>query len=61
MAKILVADPDPRSQHDLRQLLTTRGFDLDAVADVPSALAPLAEGEVDLVCCASSGCRAAAA
>ncbi len=48
MTKILVADPDPRSQQDLRSLLTRRGFDLDAVADVPSALAPLADGEVDL-------------
>jgi DNA-binding NtrC family response regulator len=51
MPKILVADPDPRSQHDLRTLLSQRGFELDAVADVPSALAPLADGEVDLVLC----------
>ncbi len=51
MTKILVADPDPRSQQDLRALLTRRGYELDAVADVPSALAPLADGEVDLVLC----------
>jgi DNA-binding NtrC family response regulator len=51
MTKILVADPDPRSQQDLRSLLTRRGFDLDAVADVPSALVPLADGGVDLVLC----------
>jgi DNA-binding NtrC family response regulator len=51
MTKILVADPDPRSQHDLRSLLQKRGFELDAVADVPSARAPLADGGVDLVLC----------
>jgi DNA-binding NtrC family response regulator len=51
MTKILVADPDPRSQHDLRSLLTRRGYELDAAVDVPSALAPLADGEVDLVLC----------
>jgi two-component system response regulator AtoC len=51
MPKILVADPDPRSQQDLRALLTRRGFELDAVTDVPSALAPITDGGVDLVLC----------
>ena len=51
MTKILVADPDPRSQQDLRSLLTRRGYDFDAAGDVPSALLPLADGEVDLVLC----------
>ena len=51
MTKILVADPDPRSQQDLRALLSQRGYELDAVADMPQALAPLGDGDVDLVLC----------
>jgi DNA-binding NtrC family response regulator len=51
MTKILVADPDPRSQRDLRVLLEQRGYELDAVADLAAALPPIAEGEVDLVLC----------
>ena len=51
MTKILVADPDPRSQQDLRSLLSQRGYELDAVADVPQALLPLGLGDVDLVLC----------
>ncbi|MBL8728732.1 MAG: sigma-54-dependent Fis family transcriptional regulator [Planctomycetes bacterium] len=51
MTKILLADPDPRTQTDLRALLTQRGFELDAAADVPAALEPLALGDVDLVLC----------
>lgn len=51
MTKILLADPDPRTQQDLRELLTQRGFELDAAADVDGALLPVADGEVDLVLC----------
>jgi DNA-binding NtrC family response regulator len=51
MTKILLADPDPRSQQDLRDLLAQRGFDLDAAADVAHALQPVADGDVDLVLC----------
>ena len=51
MTRILLADPDPRTQHDLRALLTDRGFELDAAADVQQALEPVADGDVDLVLC----------
>ncbi|MBX3465210.1 MAG: sigma-54-dependent Fis family transcriptional regulator [Planctomycetes bacterium] len=51
MTKILLADPDPRSQADLRELLTRRGYELDAAADVATALEPVADGDVDLVLC----------
>jgi DNA-binding NtrC family response regulator len=51
MTKILVADPDPRSQADLQQLLGQRGYDLDAVTSVENAMAPVVDGEVDLVLC----------
>lgn len=51
MTKILVADPDPRSQADLQQLLGERGYELDAVTSVANAMAPVADGEVDLVLC----------
>ena len=51
MTRILLADPDPRSQLDLRELLAQRGFELDAAADVQGAMLPIAEGEVDLVLC----------
>ena len=51
MTKILVADPDPRSQHDLRVLLTERGYELGAASDVPTALEPIADGDVDLILC----------
>ncbi len=51
MTKILVADPDPRSQQDLRLLLAKQGFELDAADDLGSALPPLADGDVDLVLC----------
>ncbi|MBL8751619.1 MAG: sigma-54-dependent Fis family transcriptional regulator [Planctomycetes bacterium] len=51
MTKILLADPDPRSRGDLQTLLRTRGFDLDAANDVAAAIAPVAEGDVDLVLC----------
>lgn len=51
MTKILVADSDPRAQSDLRALLTARGFQFDAAVDVPTALQPVAEGEVDLILC----------
>jgi len=51
MTKILLADPDPRSRQDLRDLLAQRGFELDAAADLAAALQPLADGDVDLVLC----------
>ncbi|HEX5052541.1 MAG TPA: sigma-54 dependent transcriptional regulator [Planctomycetota bacterium] len=51
MTKILLADPDPRSQTDLRSLLTQRGFELDAAGDVATALEPVFEGDIDLVLC----------
>ena len=49
MPKILVADPDPDSVQDLTDLLAERGHVLDAAADVTSALAPVQEGDVDLI------------
>jgi DNA-binding NtrC family response regulator len=51
MTKILVADPDPRSRHDLCTLLGKRGFDLGAAAELGEALPTLAEGDFDLVLC----------
>ena len=51
MTKILLADPDPRSQQTLRSVLGPEGYELDAVADVQSALLPIADGDVDLVLC----------
>jgi len=51
LTKILLADPDPRAFEDLRELLTERGFELDAAADVAEALLPVVEGEIDLVLC----------
>ena len=51
MARILVADPDPRAQQELKALLQQKGFELDAARDVPSALAPLTDDDVDLVLC----------
>ena len=51
MTRILLADPDPRSQQELRELLTERGFELDAATSVASALQPVAEGEIDLILC----------
>ena len=51
MTKILLADPDPRSWHDLRELLQKRGYELDAVTDVPQALVPVQDGDIDLVLC----------
>ena len=49
MPKILVADPDPDSVQDLTALLAERGHELDAAVDVPSALTPVQEGDVDLI------------
>jgi DNA-binding NtrC family response regulator len=51
LPKILLADPDPRARENLRELLTQRGFDFDAAADVAEALLPVIEGEIDLVLC----------
>ncbi|MFY9345332.1 MAG: sigma-54 dependent transcriptional regulator, partial [Planctomycetota bacterium] len=51
MAKILVADPDPRAQRDLCALLEQHGYQPDAVADLREALSPIADGDVDLVLC----------
>ncbi|MFN9758521.1 MAG: sigma-54-dependent transcriptional regulator [Planctomycetota bacterium] len=51
MTRILVADPDPRAQRELQALLQTRGFEADAAQDLPSALGPLSEDDVDLVLC----------
>jgi DNA-binding NtrC family response regulator len=51
MTKILLADPDPRTQTDLRELLAQRGFELDAAVDLATALEPVADGDVDLVLC----------
>jgi len=49
MTKILLADPDPRTQRDLSELLGGRGFELDAAIDVGQALLPIADGGIDLV------------
>jgi DNA-binding NtrC family response regulator len=51
MTKILLADPDPRTQAELRELLQPRGYELDAAPDLGAALQPLGDGEVDLVLC----------
>ncbi|MCA8953375.1 MAG: sigma-54-dependent Fis family transcriptional regulator [Planctomycetes bacterium] len=51
MPKVLLADPDPRTQESLRAVLTERGFLLDAASDVQEALQPIADGDVDLVVC----------
>jgi DNA-binding NtrC family response regulator len=51
MTRILVADPDPRAQRELQALLQTRGFEADAAKDLPSALGPLSEDDIDLVLC----------
>ena len=49
MTRILLADPDPRSQQDIASLLAERGYSLDAAPDLASALAPVREGAVDLI------------
>ncbi len=49
MTRILVADPDPRSQQHLASLLAERGYSLDAALDLASALEPVHEGAVDLI------------
>ncbi len=49
MTRILVADPDPRSQQHLASLLAERGYSLDAAPDLDSALEPVHEGAVDLI------------
>lgn len=49
MTRILVADPDPRSQQHLASLLEERGYALDAAPDLDSALEPVHEGAVDLI------------
>jgi len=51
MTKILLADPDPRTQAELREMLQPRGYDLDAAPDLGAALLPLGDGEIDLVLC----------
>ncbi|MFN3240194.1 MAG: sigma-54-dependent transcriptional regulator [Planctomycetota bacterium] len=49
MTRILVADPDPRSQQHLASLLEERGYALDAAPDLDSAMEPVHEGAVDLI------------
>ena len=49
MTRILLADPDPRSQQDIASLLAERGYSLDAAPDLASALEPVREGAVDLI------------
>ena len=51
LAKILLADPDPRTQESLRLALGDRGFELDSAHDLAEALLPIAEGDIDLVLC----------
>ena len=51
MTKILVADPDPRSQHDLCAMLSRRGFQFGAATAIEDALPTLADGDFDLVLC----------
>ncbi len=51
MTKILVADPDSRSRDELRALLTARGYEFDAATDFAAAVAPIRDGDVDLVLC----------
>lgn len=49
MTRILVADPDPRSQQSLEALLSERGYEFGAAADLSAALEPVQDGEVDLI------------
>jgi len=49
MTRILVADPDPRSQQHLASLLEERGYALDSAPDLDSALEPIHAGAVDLI------------
>jgi DNA-binding NtrC family response regulator len=49
MTRILVADPDPRAQQNLREILSERGYELGAANDVQDALGPLHDGQVDLI------------
>ncbi|MEC8251613.1 MAG: response regulator, partial [Planctomycetota bacterium] len=49
MTRILLADPDPRSQQHIASLLEQRGYALDAAADLDTALGPVREGAVDLI------------
>jgi len=49
MTRILLADPDPRSQQDIASLLADRGYSLDAAPDLASALRPVRDGTVDLI------------
>ena len=49
MTRILLADPDPRSQQHIASLLEERGYTLDAAPDLAAALAPVQEGAVDLI------------
>jgi DNA-binding NtrC family response regulator len=51
MTKILLADRDPLSWTHLRELLVMRGFELDAATDVAQALAPVADGDIDVILC----------
>jgi len=49
MTKILVADPDLQSQQSLADLLAERGYEFGAANDLPSALEPMQDGQVDLI------------
>jgi len=49
MTRILVADPDQHSQQSLADLLSERGYEFGAAADVTTALEPVQDGEVDLI------------
>ena len=49
MTRILLADPDPRSQQHIASLLEQRSYALDAAADLDTALGPVREGAVDLI------------
>lgn len=49
MTKILVADPDPHAQQSLQALLSERGYEFGAANDLPAAMEPMHDGQVDLI------------
>ncbi|MFT4840967.1 MAG: two-component system response regulator AtoC [Planctomycetota bacterium] len=49
MTRILVADPDPHAQQSLEALLSERGYEFGAANDLPAAMEPVYDGQIDLI------------